>query len=226
MTTFFEYVRRIVIAESAKTPNDADRLGYALFVENGHYSYTILLNPTKIDAAYDEVMSRKPAQYASKESSWMRAANDVDWKSSVIAMVSRRLSLESVKHASVISSSAAENGFGPLLYDYVLSKGWVTPDKISVSDSAKQIWNYYYANRKDVEKKRIANYEPSDELAEFEAGKYQYKRQDDGSHDSLIERGEELLDKWSFGDEGAKKKMLKLIRLGADEYFTERYGEN
>ena len=45
----------------------------------------------------------------------------------------------------------AEPGFGPLLYDAALSRGWcVAPDRDSVSSAAAAVWDHYDMKRKDV----------------------------------------------------------------------------
>ncbi len=51
---------------------------------------------------------------------------------------------------------SAEGGWGPLLYDLAMelatSKGsGLTPDRTSVSYEANRVWDYYLANRDDVE---------------------------------------------------------------------------
>jgi len=52
--------------------------------------------------------------------------------------------------------SVSESGWGPLLYDLAMelatSKGsGLTPDRQSVSFEANKVWDYYLANRSDVE---------------------------------------------------------------------------
>lgn len=54
-----------------------------------------------------------------------------------------------------IDLSAADNSFGPLMYDYALSlayPNYLTPDRDSVSTSAANVWNFYLTQRKDVQK--------------------------------------------------------------------------
>ena len=55
--------------------------------------------------------------------------------------------------SSAIEFSAAKPGYGPILYDIAMSyeKG-LTPDRYSVSASAKKVWNFYLKNRSDVKK--------------------------------------------------------------------------
>lgn len=55
-----------------------------------------------------------------------------------------------------VVASAANKGYGPLMYDIVMAhEGGLTCDKLSISDDAAYIWQYYFSNRKDVEKKLL-----------------------------------------------------------------------
>lgn len=56
--------------------------------------------------------------------------------------------------AAVVSSSAAVKGYGPLLYDAVMSlhPEGLAPDRNKVSPAAQRVWQYYLTNRPDVEK--------------------------------------------------------------------------
>ena len=56
--------------------------------------------------------------------------------------------------AYVISRSAADDNFGPTLYDLVMSvlPNGLTPDRSDVSKEAESLWDYYANKRSDVEK--------------------------------------------------------------------------
>jgi len=62
---------------------------------------------------------------------------------------------DTCNHAGVIIISAADKGFGPLLYDIAMEKypGGLTADRYSVSPAARHVWTYYAKNRGDVDKK-------------------------------------------------------------------------
>lgn len=58
-----------------------------------------------------------------------------------------------------VNLSAADTGYGPLLYDLALASihpGSLTSDRHSVSKAAQRIWRYYFDNRVDVNKRLIA----------------------------------------------------------------------
>ena len=51
--------------------------------------------------------------------------------------------------------SAAEGGYGPTLYDMVMSISpmGLTPDRLQVSDEAKKVWDFYAHKRPEIEKR-------------------------------------------------------------------------
>jgi hypothetical protein len=54
---------------------------------------------------------------------------------------------------SEVLGSAAEQGYGPMLYDISLSiiyPNFLISDRRSVSKSAKKVWDYYHSKRPDV----------------------------------------------------------------------------
>ncbi len=63
--------------------------------------------------------------------------------------------MNQINDAGVIIISAAEKGLGPLLYYIAMSfyPGGLTADRYNVSKDAQNIWNFYYKNRGDVNKK-------------------------------------------------------------------------
>jgi len=58
--------------------------------------------------------------------------------------------------ASTIKLSAAKPGWGPFLYDVVMSaEGGIVSDRETVSDSARRVWQYYKDSRPDVKAKPL-----------------------------------------------------------------------
>ena len=54
------------------------------------------------------------------------------------------------KHVTNASAEQAP-GFGPLLYDVAIEvTGGLTPDRTTVSNAARDVWDYYYTARPDV----------------------------------------------------------------------------
>lgn len=59
-----------------------------------------------------------------------------------------------------VKQSAALQGYGPLLYDLVLSHiypNFLVSDRTSISDKARNIWNFYLNKRPDVNKVLLAS---------------------------------------------------------------------
>lgn len=62
----------------------------------------------------------------------------------------------------IIQTSDTLKGWGPLLYDVVIEycsmkAGGLLSDRSDVSPAAKNVWNYYLNNRKDVKHKQLDN---------------------------------------------------------------------
>ena len=58
--------------------------------------------------------------------------------------------------ASTVETSAANPGWGPFMYDIVMSQeGGLTPDRTSVSGAARGVWEKYKTSRPDVEAKPL-----------------------------------------------------------------------
>ena len=56
--------------------------------------------------------------------------------------------------------SEASRGWGPMLYDVAMEVatqvgGGLTPDRTSVSDSAQNVWSYYFNDRGDVQSQQL-----------------------------------------------------------------------
>ncbi len=70
----------------------------------------------------------------------------------------------SCENAYEVKQSAALSGYGPLLYDLVLSHihpNFLISDRSSVSKQAQKVWNFYLNNRPDVNKVFITSiYDP------------------------------------------------------------------
>ena len=96
-------------------------------------------------------------------------------------------------NAFIISLASAKQGWGPLLYDVLMEvatemgKG-LTPDRRSLSDSAKRVWSYYFSNRGDISK-NVLDYKkspfitPSDETDDCRSDvvetDWEYKNKED-----------------------------------------------
>jgi hypothetical protein len=62
--------------------------------------------------------------------------------------------------AANVAHAAAAQGWGPMLYDVTMefatqSGGGLTPDRNSVSNSAQNVWSYYFNDRSDVKSHQL-----------------------------------------------------------------------
>jgi len=71
-----------------------------------------------------------------------------------------------------VSFSSASPGYGPLMYDLVLSvvPGGIYPDRRSTSKSARKVWKYYTNNRPDVVKSYIDDFSDSKTINKYDDG--------------------------------------------------------
>lgn len=65
-----------------------------------------------------------------------------------------------------VSMVATSDGWGPLLYDCAIEwatmkAGGLIPDRVAVSDEARDVWDYYMNNRLDVKMKQLDNEQDS-----------------------------------------------------------------
>jgi len=76
----------------------------------------------------------------------------------VVGFVKINKTLGTESDVRTIALSAAEQGYGPLMYDVGLAMAYpnyLAADRGSVSAKAQKVWNYYFSKRTDVEKKPI-----------------------------------------------------------------------
>lgn len=133
-----------------------------------------------------------------------------------------------------LAKSAAEKGYGPSMYDFILmsfDEGLV-PDRESVSEAALNIWRHFLNNRSDVKKESISKEDPSyinsyikhedkdeDPVHKDEEGlkilNTNYKLSPSKEYADLIERGNELMKEHSTNSNNINK--------AGNLYFTKKY---
>jgi len=116
-----------------------------------------------------------------------------------------------------IYGAYAEKGYGPLLYELVMThvypKGVTMSDDSSTSEEAMNVWEKF-ASRNDVEKKPIIRTQQTDKEEWFDS-----MYGDDPEQDKWIDRGREL-HKTQFIYTLGKPKLDALISKG-DEFFKK-----
>lgn len=127
-----------------------------------------------------------------------------------------------------VTASAAQKGYGPMMYDIAMqSLPGLTSDRGTVSPSAKNIWNYYFNNRSDVEKEPLDNFrapatpDPNDDGRVFPGGNknplnYAYISKKPAKIATLTKNHNAFVKK-------AGANHLKTIVMAAESFWDEKY---
>jgi hypothetical protein len=73
----------------------------------------------------------------------------------------RVLQMPTCGNAWVITNTRAKKGWGPFLFEVALEhagKRGLLPDRHEVSDSALRVWQFFYKNRKEIDRFDLTNY--------------------------------------------------------------------
>jgi hypothetical protein len=140
--------------------------------------------------------------------------------------------------AMEVKMSAASKGYGPLMYDIVMSDGdgGLMPDRVSTSGQAKKLWQFYGSKRGDVKKVPFDNADDpktpqEDDDCAFVDDKddvlnYSYDGPGQASAKSqLMQRHEDVVAQFEEAG-GMKRQSLEglLMNLG-DTLFDTKYGK-
>lgn len=219
MNAFFEYVRQIVLSEGAATVSNAINSNLALFDYYSDYmgaNVAVLYNVGGIDD--DSVINDFNPQFV---------------KDGIVSFVGyTELPVKKCFPAKYEVSLSANvdptKGWGPLVYDYVLSKGWTMSDRHAVSKEAQKVWKYYFENRgSDVERAivKYCDYEPINKKNDAAIGdflKYAYRIKNPSSqYDKLLERAEQTYA--LFEKHGKEMQFIQHLTAGCNSAFTRAY---
>lgn len=218
-STFLSYVRQIVISENAATVSDAINSNLALFdyySEHAGANLAVLYNVSDID-----------------DDSIENDFNEKFIKDGIVSFVGYS-ELPSkkcypAKYEIALSANVdSTKGWGPLVYDYVLSKGWTISDRHAVSKDAQKIWRFYYENREaDVERIAVKDceYQPINKKNDAVSGeflKYAYRiKSPSNEYNILIQRAE--LTYSLFEKHGKEMQFIDYMSKGCNSAFTRAY---
>ena len=152
-----EYIREL-LTEAAQGLSEFEKRGYYIAIEDSGDAFEIKLydfDPTGSEPGTPQVTSPRRA-----ESKFPDKALGLI---SAMAATGNEMG-ECLGAYAVTWVSVSEKGWGPLLYDLAMevatSKGsGLTPDRSSVSYEANKVWDYYLANRGDVEEVQLDDME-------------------------------------------------------------------
>lgn len=139
---FIEQVINQEIDEMAVAPEQATQANLALFVEKrGSDTDIILYKPDVFEEACRLKSKGMHAMMIYRQAQPVVGAIFIEFKSKCNAWES--------------TATAAEKGYGPLMYDIALSytgPTGVMSDRSSVSQAARKVWQYYFTKRRnDIE---------------------------------------------------------------------------
>lgn len=145
----------------AITTKDASQKSLALSVpgESGNSIYT-LYDPNSLKSIYKQELIKSKSSVGDPEvaESVMDRFDEI-----VYATIQVDHSMGKKRQYGVpsVSQAAARKGYGPLMYDIVMSiEGGLVPDRNTVSARASYVWSMYYDTRTDIEVKLLDDIEP------------------------------------------------------------------
>ena len=97
-----------------------------------------------------------------------------------LGFVSARATESEFPNIYTIRGAQVQHGYGPLVYDLVLEAAarngvWVTPDRRNVTADALRVWDFYFANRSDVEKEPLPDGFPV-QMSEEPVTRYMFRK--------------------------------------------------
>lgn len=139
--------------------------------------------------------------------------------------------------ARAIASAAARKGWGPMLYDFIISSAKVAPDRLSVSSSAESVWSYYKNKRSDVEKEKIDNVlapktpTPVDDGEVYDKGSdenplnYVYSMKSDitGQYSPLLKSHSEFCDRMQQKRGISRDDLEAYLKKCGSMFFMKKY---
>ena len=159
LQTLLKQLLKEDVEEGAVPVGQAKAEHLALFTSLGRYKgFAMLYNPLIASNALLEASETNRPQIAGR-APWREREDVLEHALENSRAIVGYISFEPHdKSFYTVSVSAAETGYGPLLYDIALSTVYpksLTSDRHTVSKAAQRIWNYYFDKRDDVNKQLI-----------------------------------------------------------------------
>lgn len=218
------------IKEKAVNSTEATQSGLALFViPSGNRIEFILLN---VKTAINDFASNSQKINLSR----------VKYKKELFQHILGTCFINKITNSSQekiyeVKATAAEHGYGPLLYDIAMSyvyPGWLTSDRENISPEALSVWSFYYNNRNsDVEKEALDTLEPPNvrdpnqgfnkiKSLSTDPLKYKYRIKQPESIQVLVKNGEDMLS--SINDVLTNGKLIiRNISMLGNLFFQKKY---
>ena len=130
-----EYIREALLSEAAKGVDDLSDWHYVRVIKDGTLAeFSIRMDPDEDDGG------------------WIPPMGNI--------LIVKGHGAGECSDAWMVANASAKDGWGPLLYDVAMEwaterGGGLMADRVSVSNDAYRVWDYYKNNRPDVEKKQL-----------------------------------------------------------------------
>jgi len=214
-----EFVK-LSLNEKKMSEKDAEESSLALLIHSDSYETEFVLYDVK--GMYDFAMK------FNAHNDMTIAKNAIGFIKGMIVTIKSHYGHAPAYNASAVALSAAEKGYGPLMYDIAMKHcGKLISDRDEVSPLAKSVWNHYKNNRNDVESYKLDNfYDPKtatkfDDSYVFDDGddenplNYAYELKSSLNIEKLISNNEELLERFPVS--------RKVIRIASRRFFQRMH---
>lgn len=165
--TYFLFMLRTYIKlllEDAMKPT-ASNLALCIYHKE-YYLYDVNRMNAAINAIAERMKDKK-FDYSNR----IAFQEEIEAENIMLAQITVKKNLGLYYNAAIVKTAAAVKGYGPLLYDIVMSQeGGLTPDRNEVSGVARVVWNYYFTKRSDVTHKLIDDVEEPETVPTLDDG--------------------------------------------------------
>jgi hypothetical protein len=159
MKSLRKYIHKIIIAEAMKSPSSVSS-DFAIWTEiHDPYDMPGLSSSTEINfVMYDTETAFNAMSMMVKENGAQNPMDASDFQialmDAAVAVMRIRTTEAECNDAWEVIRSAATGGYGPTLYDLVMSiaPNGLMSDRNSVSSAANKVWSTYSNKRKDIDK--------------------------------------------------------------------------
>lgn len=155
-----EFVQGVLL-EKAAGLKDAQLNNLALYFDNSSYKTCILYDSLKFIESFKNAITEANNLFNKDDPKRRTKKNDYfvfnnakqdDLYKCIYAQITFSRAQDPAYGANTVRTASAKSGYGPLIYDIVmsLSDNGLMPDRGEVSSSAANVWKYYDKNRNDV----------------------------------------------------------------------------
>ena len=176
-----EYIK--LLLEAAISPNN----NIALFRSQRAYTlYDVNKTMLAIQDALDETEAQAIKSMRTKsvrEAEFVVLRNLMSEANLILGYMGIGIKPGNYYDAALVKVSSAVKGYGPLLYDIVMwHENGLVPDRDQVSSQARNVWNYYFNKRPDVEHKFLDDKSNPETPPEIDDGEIYPAPRDDGRY--------------------------------------------